>query len=120
MSKIRVSELAKKLGIDSKDLLEQLNRAGVAAKSHASTLEESDLQKFDAAKAAAHAAASADVKVDERRIGSGLIRRRATRVATPEEETGAPVPASAAVPEPVMAPPPPPPSRPLPPWLMRL
>jgi translation initiation factor IF-2 len=101
MSKIRVSELAKKLGIDSKELLEQLSRAGVNARSHASTLEEADLQKFEAAKAAVHAAAAADVKVDERRLGTGLIRRRVSRAPTPAEETEAAAPVVEAPAEPV-------------------
>ncbi|TLM69370.1 MAG: translation initiation factor IF-2 [Deltaproteobacteria bacterium] len=92
MSKIRVHELAKKMGIDSKDLIEQLNRAGVEAKSHASVLEDADLHKFEASKSASQAASAAEVKVDERRIGSGLIRRRVSRVAT-EEPATAPSPA---------------------------
>jgi translation initiation factor IF-2 len=91
MSKIRVHELAKKLGIDNHELIDQLSRAGVDAKSHASVLEAADLQKFEAAKAAPQPVAAADVKVDEQRISSGLIRRRVNRVATPAEEPAAPV-----------------------------
>ncbi|MCM2263797.1 MAG: translation initiation factor IF-2 [Desulfuromonadales bacterium] len=101
MSKIRVHELAKKMGIESKDLIDQLSRAGVDAKSHASVLEDADLQKFEASKASSHAPSSPDVKVDEQRIGSGLIRRRVSKVATPVEEPVAPAPVVA--PEPVKA-----------------
>ena len=99
MSKIRVHELAKKMGIESKELIDQLSRAGVEAKSHASVLEDADLQRLEASKAASHAPSAADVKVDEQRIGSGLIRRRVSRVATPVEEPAAPAPVVA--PEPV-------------------
>ncbi|NJC86931.1 MAG: hypothetical protein FIB02_00105, partial [Desulfuromonas sp.] len=101
MSKIRVHELAKKMGIESKDLIDQLSRAGVDAKSHASVLEDADLQKFEASRTASHAPSAADVKVDEQRIGSGLIRRRVSKVAAPVEE--APAPAPVVVPEPVKA-----------------
>jgi len=101
MSKIRVHELAKKMGIDSKDLIDQLSRAGVDAKSHASVLEDSDIQKLESAKAASQAPSAADVKVDEQRISSGLIRRRVSRVAPAAEEP----PAAAQVVEvPVKAP----------------
>ncbi|MHB8707479.1 MAG: translation initiation factor IF-2 [Desulfuromonadales bacterium] len=101
MSKIRVHELAKKMGIESKELIDQLSRAGVEAKSHASVLEDADLQRLEASKAASHAPSAADVKVDEQRIGSGLIRRRVSRVAAPVEEPAAPAPVVA--PEPVKA-----------------
>ncbi len=85
MAKIRVSDLAKKMGVDGRELLEQLSRAGVPGKTQASTLEEAEISKFEAARAAA-AAPSADVKVDEQRIGSGLIRRRVNRPAASEVE----------------------------------
>ncbi len=42
MSKKRVHEIAKQQGISSKDLLEKLNAAGVAAKAAASSVEEAD------------------------------------------------------------------------------
>jgi translation initiation factor IF-2 len=42
MSKKRVHEIAKEQGISSKDLLEKLNAAGVAAKAAASSVEEAD------------------------------------------------------------------------------
>ena len=64
MTKIRVHELAKKLGIENKELIDQLEHAGVVVKSHASVLEDTDLQKFESAKQAAEAAA--EVKVDDR------------------------------------------------------
>ena len=100
MTKIRVHELAKKLGVENKELIDQLERAGVAVKSHASVLEDADLRKFESAKQAASAAA--DVKVDEQRIGSGLIRRRVSRA--PEAPAVEPAPVVAAPPETVKAP----------------
>ncbi len=45
MSKKRVHEIAKEQGISSKDLLEKLNAAGVAAKAAASSVEEADALK---------------------------------------------------------------------------
>ena len=93
MSKIRVSDLAKKLGIDNKELLDQLNRAGIEVKSHVSVLEDAELKRFEAAKTAVQAPPAADVKVDEQRIGSGLIRRRVSRVAQPEPAPAAVEPA---------------------------
>jgi len=88
MTKIRVHELAKKMGVESKELMDQLERAGVEVKSHASVLEDSDLQKFESAR---QAATAPEVKVDEQRIGSGLIRRRVSRA--PEAPAAAPAPA---------------------------
>jgi len=91
--KIRVHELAKKMGVENKELIEQLERAGVAVKSHASVLEDADLRKLESTKAAAPVAA--DVTVDEQRISSGLIRRRATRAPEPPVPV-APAPAEVA------------------------
>ncbi len=99
MTKIRVHELAKKLGIENKELIDQLERAGVEVKSHASVLEEADLQKFENAK---QTAAAAEVTVDEQRISSGLIRRRVSRA--PEAPVAEPTPVAAKPPETVKAP----------------
>ena len=103
MAKIRVSDLAKKLGVDGRELLEQLSRAGIPGKTQASTLEEAEIKKFETARAAA-AAPAADVKVDEQRIGSGLIRRRVNRPAAAEVEPPAPAEPAAAAPAPVEPP----------------
>jgi translation initiation factor IF-2 len=107
MAKIRVHELAKKLGIENRELIDQLERAGVAVKSHASILEEADLRKLESAKPAPPAPA-AETTVDEQRIGSGLIRRRVSRAPEPPP---APEPVVETVPvvaaEPVKAPEPP-------------
>ena len=81
MSKIRVDELAQKLGLDNKVLLERLHQAGVQAKSHTTVLEESDVKKLEAASAPPAG------KVDEERINVGIIRRR--RKETPAAEVEA-------------------------------
>jgi len=79
MSKKRVYELAKELGIENKDLLTRLEKLGIAVKSHSSTLEESDIERVK------RDFFSAEPKeVVEKRIKSTVIRRRA--VAAPVEE----------------------------------
>ena len=47
MSKIKVHELAKKIGINSKELVEKANELGINVKSHLSTLEDSDAKKLE-------------------------------------------------------------------------
>ena len=69
MGKTKVFELAKKLGLENKEMIERLHKAGIDAKSHQSVLEEGDLKKFEAA-------AQIDKKVDEERLSGGIIRRR--------------------------------------------
>ena len=46
---MRVHELAKQLGIESKVLISKLNRIDIAVTSHSNTLSEDDLQKALAA-----------------------------------------------------------------------
>ncbi|PKN13681.1 MAG: translation initiation factor IF-2 [Deltaproteobacteria bacterium HGW-Deltaproteobacteria-4] len=104
MGKTKVFELAKKLGLENKEMIERLHKAGIDAKSHQSVLEEGDLKKFEAA-------AQSDKKVDEERISGGIIRRRRKDTA-PEVEAASPVdlPEAAVIPPvatPVVAPPPP-------------
>ena len=69
MGKTKVFELAKKLGLENKEMIERLHKAGIDAKSHQSVLEEGDLKKFEDA-------AQSDKKVDEERLSGGIIRRR--------------------------------------------
>lgn len=82
MGKIKVFELAKKLGIENKEMVERLHKAGIDAKSHQSVLEEGDLQKFASS-------SPIDKKVDEERISGGIIRRR-RKEPVPEVEVMAP------------------------------
>lgn len=70
MGKTKVSELAQKLGLDSKEVMERLQKAGVEVKSEKSFLEDEDLRKFEA-----QASPQTEV-VEEERITSGVIRRR--------------------------------------------
>ena len=79
MTKKRVYELAKDLGIDSKDLISRLERLGIAVKSHSSTLEDTDLEKIqnDLLSDEPH-------EMVEQRIKSTVIRRRVVRPAIEE------------------------------------
>ena len=74
MGKTRVYELAQKLGLENKDLLERLQDAGIDAKTHMSVLEEDDVRKFEAT------STPAAEKVEEERITPGIIRRRRKEV----------------------------------------
>jgi len=83
MAKMKVYELAQKLSLDNKELLEKLQQAGVDVKNHMSVLEDADVAKFEA-----EAAAPVEERIEERRISSGIIRRRRKEVpAPPAEET---------------------------------
>jgi translation initiation factor IF-2 len=59
MSKKRVHEIAKEQGISSRDLLEKLNAAGVAAKAAASSVEETDALRVLASNGASATASAA-------------------------------------------------------------
>ena len=80
MGKTRVYELAQKLGLENKDVLEKLQGAGVGAKSHMSVLEDEDLRKFEASSAPKVETVE---KVEEERINPGIIRRRRKEVPPP-------------------------------------
>lgn len=84
MGKVRVYELAKKMGLENKDLLAKLAEAGVEASSHSSSLSEEDLQKFEAF------TNPPEEKIEEARIKPGLIRRRRTVVRKPAAEAPEP------------------------------
>ncbi len=86
MGKIRVHELAKTLELESKELIEQLTAAGIDVKGHMSVLDEEDVQKFEALRSQQEPAEKpVEVKVEERRISSGLIRRRRSAVPAAKE-----------------------------------
>ena len=87
MAKIRVYELATKLGLDNKEIVDKLNQAGIEVKNHMSALEEEVALKFEAGQST-QADENVEVKVKEERISSGLIRRRRKTVAVeaPEPE----------------------------------
>ena len=85
MSKMRVYELARELGVDNKDLIARLDKMGISVKSHSSTLEDSEIERIkrDYSAAEPH-------EVVEKRVKSTVIRRRAVRTEV-EEEAPAPV-----------------------------
>lgn len=79
MTKKRVYEVAKELGIDNKDLIARLAKIGIAVKSHSSTLEDSDIERIHR-----EFSASGARETVEKRIKSTVIRRRS--VVVPAEE----------------------------------
>ena len=83
MSKIRVYELAHKLGIDNKELIARLHAIGVEVKSHTSVVEEAVANKLTAPPPVK------DEIKEEVRVTTTVIRRRA-RQAAPVEETPSP------------------------------
>lgn len=80
MSKKRVHELAKELGLENKDLIAHLERLGITVKSHASTLEDHEIERIRE-----DLQATSPRQVVEERIKTTVIRRRTVR--TPVEET---------------------------------
>ncbi len=89
MSKKRVYELAKELGLENKELISRLEKIGIAVKSHSSTLEDGDLERIQA-----ELLSPEPREVVEKRIKSTVIRRRAVRLpveeSKPEEAAAAP------------------------------
>jgi translation initiation factor IF-2 len=79
MTKKRVYELAKELGIDSKDLISRLEKLGIAVKAPQSTLEDTDLEKIQT-----ELLSNEPHEMVEQRIKSTVIRRRAVRPAVEE------------------------------------
>ena len=80
MSKKRVYELAKDLGLENKELIARLEKIGIAVRSHSSTLEDDDLERIQS-----ELLSPEPREVVEQRIKSTVIRRRAVRL--PAEET---------------------------------
>jgi translation initiation factor IF-2 len=98
MTKKRVYELAKELGLENKELISRLEKIGIAVKSHSSSLEESDLERIQS-----ELLSPEPREVVEQRIKSTVIRRRAVRTPVEqikaEEPEAAPAPAEPAAPE---------------------
>ncbi len=82
MAKKRVHELAKELGLENKDLIAHLERLGIMVKSHASTLEDHEIEKIKE-----DLQAKSPRQIVEERIKTTVIRRRAIRA--PLEEVSA-------------------------------
>ena len=74
MSKKRVHELAKELGLENKDLIAHLERLGITVKSHASTLEDHEIERIKE-----DLQAKTPRQIVEERIKTTVIRRRAVR-----------------------------------------
>jgi len=74
MTKKRVYELAKELGIDNKELISRLEKLGIAVKSPSSGLEDDDVEKVRI-----EFQLGEPREMVEQRIKSTVIRRRAVR-----------------------------------------
>jgi len=87
MPKKRVYELAKELGLESKELIARLEKIGISVKSASSSLEEAEAER-----AKKELLAGEHREIVEQRIKSTVIRRRAvvTPVETPAEEAPPP------------------------------
>lgn len=92
MAKIRIYELAQRLGLGNKDLLKRLRDKGVEAKSHMSVIDEETVREFE--ENASDSDTGQQETVAEERISTGIIRRR--RKAQPPREN---VEAEATAPE---------------------
>lgn len=80
MTKIRVYELAQKMGLDNKELIARLKAVGVEVKNHMAVIEEADADKLKAP------APPKDVSQEEVRVTTTVIRRRAKVVEAPPAE----------------------------------
>jgi len=107
MSKIRVHELAQKMGIDNKELITKLKAIGVEVNNHMSAIDEEVAKKLQAP--ATVTMTVRDVSQEETRVTSTVIRRRAkvvekvVEVAAEEVEAAAPAePAPVEIPEPAV------------------
>lgn len=93
MAKIRIYEMAQRLGLANKDLLKRLRDKGVEAKSHMSVIDEDTVKEFEGKE---QQSAEEQPKVyAEERISTGLIRRRRkAQPATDETETAVATPSA--------------------------
>ncbi len=111
MGKIRVYELAQKMGIENKELMAKLQAIGVDVKSHSATLDEADVKKLQAPPPQTVTTTVQDVQKEEVRVSTSVIRRRPkvvekqveVEVAPPPEPTPEPTPVPVAA-EPAEAP----------------
>jgi translation initiation factor IF-2 len=94
MGKIRVDELANKLGLNKDAILDKLKEAGIKVENVQSSLDADVALKFE------QKHTSAPVNIEEQRLDTGVIRRR--RKAAPKKETP-PEPVAVAEPTPVQA-----------------
>jgi hypothetical protein len=115
MGKTRVHLLAKELGIETKDVIAQLDKLGMRGRKAQSALEDDEVARVRGALAAqekpqvhvgeekvvvdrvvktedeTHIATAARETVVERRVATNVIRRRTSRVEVPQVEKPEPV-----------------------------
>ncbi|MBR2290116.1 MAG: translation initiation factor IF-2 N-terminal domain-containing protein, partial [Clostridia bacterium] len=98
MGKMKVHELAKELGMQSRELVDKLNSLNYDIKSHLSTLEEAEVEKIKKQlKGGANKASDANgekskgnLKKEKKPIAPVIIRREVTRIETVSEEKKSP------------------------------
>ncbi len=83
MSKTRVYELARELGVENKDLLARLDKLGIKNKKPTSSMEDGEVDKIKRE----FRSSEQPHEMEETRVKSTVIRRRAVR--TPAEESQA-------------------------------
>ena len=100
MSKIRVYELAQKMGIDNKELVAKLQAVGVEVKNHMAVIDEADATKLT--EPPKPAAPAKEVAQEEVRVTTTLIRRRAkvVEVEAPPAQEAVPAAAQESAPAP--------------------
>ncbi|QOX78706.1 translation initiation factor IF-2 [Trichlorobacter lovleyi] len=91
MSKTRVSNLAEKLGIDTKEVLARLKALGYDAKAGSSTVDDEAVAKLTASR-------PAESGPEEVRVTTNIVRRRSRPSAAAEPEAEAPAVVEAAAP----------------------
>ncbi len=79
MGKLKVYELAKEMNLSNTEMLEKLNKMGIEAKSHLSTLEESDVSKIKGN------VSKKSVKEDKKQEQVHIIRRNVRVINTTNE-----------------------------------
>ncbi len=92
MGKMKVHELAKELGMQSKELVDKLIKLKYDIKSHLSTLEDEEVEKIrkqlkgDNTKVSDNKAQKENVKKEKKPVAPVIIRREVTRIETVNEE----------------------------------
>ena len=107
MSKVRVYELAQKMGIENKELMAKLKAVGVDVKSHTATVDDADVKKLAISEPPAKPDTPPTVKEvskEEVRVTNTIIRRRAKVVEPSPVEAEMPVAEAPAAPPEAVAP----------------
>ena len=87
MGKMKVYELAKELGMQSKELVEKLIDLKYDVKNHMSILEEADIDKIRKQLKVGKEPKKDNAKKEKKPIAPVIIRREVTRIETEEPET---------------------------------